>query len=207
MSHVSRALAGAIVVNEIVATACQFIQQTDSRFALLYFTVASAVLASITSAMACISPGLAWLAPMRIASATGVLLSAIVFATVIAPATPAGGWFQPWDDRWVRTATVLMHGTAPVLVAVDVAIRPRWRPLTSWVLAGLSWPLTYLAAMGVLSMTGAATMPYPFLQPSRAGWPAVGGAIAILALLVVALSATLFVVNRVIARVGRSPAA
>lgn len=53
-----------------------------------------------------------------------MLVSAVVFATVIAPRTVAGGWFQPSDNRWVRTATVLMHAVIPVLGLVDDWLHP-----------------------------------------------------------------------------------
>lgn len=188
-------VAVALFTNEIIAIVCQFIQNTDPRFPLVYFTVASAALTAAVIAIGQVWPPWHWLPPLRIAAAVGVLLSAVIFACVIAPASSTGTWFQPWDDYWVRTSTVLMHGTAPVLVVADIAQRPAWRGLSAWLAAGTSWPLIYVSTMCLLVGAGALEMPYPFLSPTQMGWGVVVGALAAQILLVAVISAILLAVN------------
>jgi hypothetical protein len=201
----AKLLPALILLNEGVAIVCQFIQRTDPRFPLVYFTVNSAVLAAFTATLALATRRFEWLPALRITSAVGVLLSAAVFATVIAPATATGTWFQPWDDAWVRTSTVLMHGTAPVLVAVDVAASARWRGLPAWVSAGLSWPLCYLVGISLLTSVGMLAMPYPFLAPARMGWGTVSLAVFAMALLTASTAAALYWANRVVSGTKARP--
>lgn len=85
----------------------------------------------------------------RVATAVGVIFSAVIFAALIAPASPTGTWFQPWDDLWVRVATALFHAVAPVLIATDFVLRPPALSLPQWIAAACSLPLTYLAFLAV----------------------------------------------------------
>ncbi|MCX2713646.1 hypothetical protein OOK62_16410 [Mycolicibacterium sp. J2] len=117
----------------------------------------------------------------RLTSAVGVVVSAIIFAAVIAPASPTGTWFQPWDDGWVRTATVLFHAVAPVLVIADLCLRRPQLSRGQWMLAAYCWPLTYLVGLAVAATVGDVTIPYPFLSPGHMGWGIVVIAIASLA--------------------------
>jgi hypothetical protein len=64
----------------------------------VYFTADSALLAALTAVIASRWRRAAWLPAVRIDSAVAVLLSAVIFIAMIAPATPTGTWFQPWDD-------------------------------------------------------------------------------------------------------------
>lgn len=191
----------AILVNETVAVTCQFIQHTDPRFPLVYFTVSSAAVAGITAAAGLVAPRLPVLRAMRVTSAVGVVLAAIVFAVFIAPALPAGGWFAPWDDSWVRTATVLMHGTAPFLVVVGIAVAPPGGRLPSWFAVGLSWPLLYLSVIGLGAVFGSLNVPYPFLRPTVVGWPAVVGGVVVLTAMAAGIIPTIFALSRVADRV------
>lgn len=170
-------LAALILVTQVVGVVCQFVQRTDPRFPLLYFTVDSAVLSAIAAALALGGWDGPWFTRLRVAATVGVVVSAIVFATVIAPATETGTWFQPHDDLPVRTATLLMHGVAPVLVTVDYLLRDIRLSVRATVLWSYPWPLGYLAGMGLLAwLFGSDVMPYPFLRPSVSGDVTVVGA-------------------------------
>lgn len=181
-----RALAAAILVTGV---ACQFVQRTDATPPLLYFTVDAALLAAAT-ALWSLRPGDrpagVWTERTRVAAVVGVLFSALVYAGVIAPTSPSGTWFAAHDDLWVRTATVLLHGVAPVLVLADFLVGPCTLPASlreaTWVLI---WPTAYLASVGTLAWAGAATMPYPFLRPSETGLLGTAAAVVVLAATVV----------------------
>ena len=154
----------------LVGVVCQFLQNTDPVFPLLYFTVDSALLAASTIVLALMKPESVLVARIRGAATLGVVVSGLVYATVIAPNTATGTWFQPWDDGWVRTSTVLLHGVGPVLVLVYFLLTP-YPPdslrtsLKSW----LGWPATYIAGAGTLAATGIAATPYAFLDPETMG--------------------------------------
>jgi hypothetical protein len=177
--RLSTLLAALIVVNQAVGVACQFAQRTDPRFPLYYFTVDSAVLAGVAAMLALGFRDGPSIARVRLVAAVGVVVSGIVFATVIAPATETGTWFQPHDDLPVRTATLLMHGVAPVLVIADYLRKNSRLSVRATVLWSYPWPLSYLAGMGVLAaLYGSDVMPYPFLLPSISGGATVVGAYA-----------------------------
>jgi hypothetical protein len=197
IARAAKLSAAVILTNQAVALTCQFVQHTDSTFPLLYFTVDSALLAALTAGMTLMGPR-RWilLNDFRVASTVGVLLSALIFAAVIAPATPTGTWIQPHDDGWVRTATILMHGVAPVLVTIDLLLRPLHGGLRRYLASGLGWPVLYLAALSLLTAVGWAHIPYPFLQPSRAGWTSAFGAALVLIAAVVAITAALYFAQR-----------
>nr|MDT0524906.1 hypothetical protein [Streptomyces sp. DSM 41633] len=139
----------------------------------MYFTVCSGLLAGIVAIVELPDRHARRLGACRVAAAVGVVLSAVIFAVVIAPATPTGTWFQPWDDAWVRTATVLFHGVAPVLVITNLILRQSGLPLWGWLVAAYSWPLLYLAVIGAAAGTRGVRIPYPFLSPSLMGWSSV----------------------------------
>ena len=65
-------LAALIVVNQTVGVACQFVQQTDPRFPLAYFTVDSAVVAGIAAALALLVGEFRGAWQLRLAAAVGV---------------------------------------------------------------------------------------------------------------------------------------
>lgn len=196
MIRAGRPTAAAVLFVEIAAVSCQFIQHTDQRFPLLYFTVDSALLAAAAAATALIRPHYRHLAALQSTSAVAVVLSALIFASVIAPSAPTGTWIQPHDDYWARTATVLMHGVAPVLVCIAA---PRLR-LHRWLRYAYLWPVTYLAALTTVVALGWAEIPYPFLRPSLIGWGPVGAVIAALALAVAAVSGVLSTISLLLSR-------
>jgi hypothetical protein len=194
--RVATLLSIAIVVNQAAALLCQFVQHTDPRFPLLYFTVDSGAFAGAVALIAVVRPRLSSLPGLRAASAVGVLLSAVIFASVIAPATGTGTWIQPYDDYWVRTATILFHAVAPVLVTIDFVIhgvpRRRTRRIIYWCLV---WPLAYIIVMGGLAVLGLVGMPYPFLDPSNTGWGTVLGSVGSLSALILLLTSVLLALS------------
>ncbi|MER6562754.1 Pr6Pr family membrane protein [Streptomyces sp. NPDC001027] len=186
---------------------CQFVQRTDPTPALLYFTVDSAVLATAVMLLGLPHGPADSVRADRVrgAAVVGVVFSSLVYMTVIAPSSPSGTWFGAHDDAWARTATVLLHGAAPALVVVEFLLTPyalaaTWREATrlTW------WPTAYLAVVGTLSWSGAATMPYVFLRPSRFGAINVAVAVAVLYAVVVALGVALASAHRAVRRRHRT---
>ncbi|WP_006246341.1 Pr6Pr family membrane protein [Mycolicibacterium tusciae] len=194
-------LSVSIVVIQVVAVICQFTQGTDPRFPLLYFTVDSAVLSAVVALFSLLGWQGERVMRARLTAVVGVLVSAMVFAAVIVPATETGTWFQPHDDLPVRTATVLMHAVAPILVTLDYVLRRNMHSIRIAVLWAYSWPLAYIGGLNVLALIlGSDMIPYPFLQPAAVGWPTVAGAVAVLAVLVGLLGAILGVIDHAVAR-------
>jgi hypothetical protein len=188
---------------------CQLLQRTDPTPPLLYFTVDSAVLAAAVQIRRLLrgpaSDSGPWGERIRGSAVVGVVLSSLIYVTVIAPSSPSGGWFAPHDDMWVRAATLLLHAVAPVLVVAEFLLSPcrlapAWRE--SALLAG--WPAAYLAVVGTLAWSGAATMPYLFLSPSRFGAGPVIAVIAVIYGAVLALATTLTRARRRISGLDRT---
>ena len=178
---------------------CQFVQGTDPTFPLLYFTVCSAVLAVVVLGLAALRPETVVLDWWRGAVTVAVVLSGLIFATVLAPVNNGGPWFAPHDDVWIRTANVLLHGVGPVLAVADFFLHPlrtragTWRLALSWCL----WPATWALVALPLDVAGVAETPYLFLQVRDAGdVPAVLGAVIALFVLVSALGSGLMAVRR-----------
>ncbi|MCO7274074.1 MULTISPECIES: Pr6Pr family membrane protein [Cellulosimicrobium] len=195
-------LRGVTVAVLVVGVVCQLVQGTDPAPALTYYTVDSAILLAATLIVASARPGWAWVDGARGAATSGVVLSGLVFATVIAPATPTGTWIQPHDDAWVRVANVLLHGVGPVLATADYLVRPQRgrRGTFGTALRWCLWPLVYFAVVLPLDLAGQAHVPYPFLDVHEAGWTAVLGAVAGLFVVVLGLGAALVALHR---RLGR----
>lgn len=193
----SIALSAAIVLNQTIAVVCQFAQHTDPTFPLLYFTVDSAVFAGAVASVALARPDCPQLPSLRAGSTVAVMLSALIFAAVIAPASGAGTWIQPYDDYWVRTATVLFHLIAPILVTIDFVVHDIGDDRFAMLLTkAYIWPLGYLAALSGLRLLGAVDVPYPFLDPTKLGWWTVVGAVGALALLIFLITGAQLNVNR-----------
>lgn len=186
----------AILVTSTVAIVSQFVQSTDAIFPLLYFTVDSAVFAGGVACLAVLRPPSDKLVLLRASSSVAVLLSAVIYAAVIAPASETGSWVQPHDDYWVRTATFLFHLLIPILVTLDFIGQDVGRTrLRSVLLSCLAWPLLYLAAVGAVTGLGVARMPYPFLDPSKFGAYVVLQSAGVMTLLIAILAGALWSIN------------
>lgn len=186
----------AVLVVETTALTCQFAQHTDPRFPLVYFSVDSAVLAAVAAAAALLGFRWRYLPALWVAAAVGVTVSGVVFAAVIAPASPTGTWLQPHDDYWVRTATILMHGLAPPLVITATTIGRTSLAFVSSVAFSYPWPVTYLIVVVSLGSAGQMAVPYPFLQPEHLGWSGVAIVIVALAALTGLIGAALHGLQR-----------
>lgn len=73
------------------------------------------------------------------------------------------------------TSSPLLHYVLPIMVFTDwLLFRPygqaRWRDLPGWML----FPLGYTAIALAHGALPAGRYPYPYLDPDRQGWPAVG---------------------------------
>ncbi|TQE17486.1 hypothetical protein SipoB123_36455 [Streptomyces ipomoeae] len=196
-------LRGVAALTLTVGVVCQFVQRTDPTPPLLYFTVDSALLAAAVLIRRLLQgpESGAWGERIHGSAVVGVVLSSLVYATVIAPSGPTGTWFGAHDDGWTNTATILLHGAAPVLVAAEFLISPCSLTSTLREATFLAvWPAAYLAAVGALCWSGAATMPYLFLRPSQFGAIGVTAAIATLYAITITLGAALPAAHRVVRR-------
>ncbi|WP_409430743.1 Pr6Pr family membrane protein [Mycobacterium sp. SMC-16] len=186
-----------LLINQVVAVACQFLQHTDPRFPLWYFTVDSSILAGLSAAADLAVPRALWLPALRHTAAVGVVVSAVVFAAIIAPASPSGAWFQGHDDAVVRVATVLFHAVAPVLVSAGCLLRCNGIRGCAAVGYAFAWPVAYLIGLcTMVGIRGAAVIPYPFLAPGQMGWGMVGLAAGALALLIAVTGTALGALGR-----------
>lgn len=198
-------VSAAIVVNQAIGVFCQFLQYTDRTFPLLYFTIDSAIFAGVVAVVALIRPTCLLLPQLRTASAVGVLLSSLIFTAVIAPASSTGTWIQPYDDYWVRTATVLLHGVAPALVIIDLVVKDAGRATTAASVIAWSylWPMAYLVCLVALVSTGLATIPYPFLNPAQLGWRTTLGSLAGLCALILIIAWALLALPKIAHKICR----
>lgn len=209
-----RALAAAGAACLACGVLCQFLQHTDQRQPMSYFTVWSAILAAIVLTIEATRPSTAhearqvpracvW-ATIHGSAVVGCAVSGLVFATVIAPSTPTGTWFQPWDDYWVRAANVLMHGLGPSLAVLAYGLTPLpgWQSRRPWRAAAVWcwWPVTYLSVMGVFTAVGVTSIPYPFLDPSSSPLPLVGGALMAVSVVFLVVGRALTFLNTFIQR-------
>ncbi|OBJ98306.1 hypothetical protein A5746_13000 [Mycolicibacterium conceptionense] len=194
-----RVIAGLLLVNQVVGLVCQFVQRTDPRFPLWYFTVDSAVLAVGVSLATLLVPRARWLPALRHTVAVGVVVSAVIFIGVIAPATETGTWFQPHDDTAVRIATVLFHGTAPVLVIVDYLLHPMRMTFREAAMRAFVWPFTYLAGLcALVAVFGQRMIPYSFPSPEAMGWSTTVAAVIALMVLVAVCGLALEAAHRTV---------
>lgn len=195
----------ATLVTLTSAVMLQFLQHTDPTFPLLYFTVDSAALMVWVLAIGLTRPRSSTVDVARGAATVGVVLSGLIYATVIAPNSATGTWFAPWDDMAVRTSTVLMHGIGPFLAVADFLTHDypsaSKRKTIAWWCA---WPLAYVVTITGLAAVGVGHVPYTFLSPQTGGGArGVAAAMAVLTAIVALISYTLL---RVRQKVHATPA-
>lgn len=188
----------ATLVTLTSAVVLQFLQHTDATFPLLYFTVDSAVLMVLVLTVSLTRPRSSTMDVVRGAATIGVVVSGVIYATVIAPNSATGTWFAPWDDMVVRTSTVLMHGIGPFLAVADFLTHDypsvSTRKTIAWWCA---WPMAYIFAVTTLAGVGIGHIPYPFLSPQTGGGVlGVAAAMAALTAIVALLSFALLHVRR-----------
>jgi hypothetical protein len=190
-------LTAVLLTNQAVAVVCQFLQHTDPRFPLWYFTVDSAILAGAAATADLATPRARWVRLLRHTAAVGVVVSAVIFAAVIAPATDSGTWIQLQDDTLVRVSTVLFHAVAPVLVVACYLLRPTGLRGRAAVGRAFVWPVMYLAGLcALVGLCGQAVIPYPFLAPAQMGWCVVGLAAGALTVLIAVVGVALGAVGQ-----------
>lgn len=144
----------------------QSVQRVDPTFVLLYLTVWAVLLAMAAQMLLLARPGARSGAWLRDASCTAVLVSGLVYLTVLLPATG----LVAEDGPVVWAANALLHVVCPAL-GVAVTLRaPRTRmPSRGEVASWLVLPLGYLLVLGALAATDVAVVPYDFLAPSQVG--------------------------------------
>lgn len=206
LSRPAQVLAGVVLLVEVIGVVCQFAQTTDPTPPLTYFTVDCAILAAVAGAAALLKPAHPVAPWLRGTATTGVIVSGLIYALVIAPASPTGTWIQPWDDALVRISTIVLHGVAPPLMLAFYLTAPvlargaRIAEAARW----LVWPATYLTVMAAGAGVGVWTIPYPFLRPGDSGWPAVLGAVVGMTFILLVISlGLLWLGGRVHRWVGR----
>jgi hypothetical protein len=180
------------------AVVAQFLQHTDATFPPLYFTVDSALLMATVLTLSLRRSESPALDVVRGAATIGVVVSGVIYATVIAPNSATGTWFAPWDDTLVRTSTVLMHGIGPFLAVADFLTHDYPAASTRKTMAWwCAWPMAYFVAVTSLAAVGVGHIPYPFLRPQTGGGIlGVAGAMVALTTLVALLSYLLLHVQR-----------
>ena len=189
--RIVRAAVAALVV---VALATQLVQgrrdnglQIENFFS--YFTVLSNCAAAAVLVVLVARPSLGY-AP-RFAVARGavtlyMVVTGLVYAALLAPASADVGLTEPWVDA-------VVHEVAPVLLLVDWLVDPPGRRLSvRQVAAWLIFPALYLVYSLVRGPI-ADWYPYPFLDPDHAsgGYGAVAITSAGILVTIVVLAALL----------------
>ncbi len=133
-------------------------QNEDRTPMLLYFTIWSAILATISwpSADATRSP--AWTIAAR-ASSAGTVLAGLVYWGNLFPVHGAG------RQLVTVAANVFLHALLPAAVLVRLA-RGAARLSVRDEMLTIAWPLLYLLFTGLLALTGTPS-PYSFLRPDE----------------------------------------
>lgn len=196
---------GLVIASLTTGVVCQFVQDTDPTPPLAYYTIDSAIFAAAVLVLLLLirAQPLSHLQTIRGAATIGVLLSSVVYASVIAPASPNGSWFQPGDDSLVRVATVLLHGVGPILIIVDFLANPYpttrpWRTALAW----CGWPVLYFCAITALQLAGVVRIPYEFLDARRYGTSAFILAAALLAVISILIGCSLLAIQSRLRRSG-----
>jgi hypothetical protein len=135
---------------------------------LSFFTIQSNILSAIVSAQLARNPardGRGWRI-LRLATLFGIVVTGIVYSTVLARVHEPHGWEQ------VSTNTVF-HYIVPIMMLLGwFLFGPRPRISASVIAWSLAWPVLYF---GYILAHGAASKwyPYPFVNVAGHGYPAV----------------------------------
>ncbi|MDT9594073.1 Pr6Pr family membrane protein [Nocardioides zeae] len=152
-----------------------------------YFTIQSNVLLLVASASLAVRPGRdgRWWRVLRLDALLGILVTGIVFATVLAPIVEVEG-----AAAWANTGLHYVAPWAALLVWLVVGPRPRIDART--IALAFGWPVAWIAWT---FLHGAITdwYPYPFLDAAAEGYAAAllgtGAVVVLAAVLVAALAA------------------
>lgn len=156
-----------------------------------YFTIQSNVLVVVTCVLLAIRPdrGGRWFGMLRLASLTGIVVTGVVYAVLLAGNLDLTG-AEWWFDK-------VFHYLQPVATLVGfVALRPRTRLAWS-ALGGLAFPVLWLVYTLTrarvapptfqVTETDTAPVPYAFLDVGESGAAAVVTTCVVLTLVFVAL--------------------
>lgn len=199
MSVVSRPRLRALRYGAVLACATgillQAVQRVDPTPFLLYFTVHSALLGAVAITALSLGRAVSNWEPVRDAACAGLLLSGLVYLTVILPHVG----LDPGDGLLVWAANGLLHLVAPALMFAeflgsDRRREPDLRAVAPW----LVFPAAYAVVLALLALTGAAEPPYDFFRPAEVGWAAVGLAGAVCTLLFTGLGAAMVAARRTV---------
>lgn len=148
---------------------------------LVYFTVQSALLLGVSTALA-LTPRLRdsrVLALVRGAATVGSVVSGGVYAVAIAPGEGTGRWLL--DEPLAAVASTLQHLVLPVLAVLllrrevlpqlRAVVRGSWTVPSPPATAALwaAWPLFWAVQVSLLGVLDIARIPYPFLDPAIVG--------------------------------------
>jgi hypothetical protein len=158
-----------------------------------YFTIQSNLLVLITSIVLLVRPsvdGAAWRV-LRLAALTGITVTGIVYATVLAPYVHLTGWAMAYN--------CVFHYVMPIASVIGFLVvgpRPRFRARD---MAFMAWPvlwLVYTMVRGAVAhpeFTGLGEppshYPYEFLDVDAVPLVEVVGSIAVVSLLLVGIGA------------------
>jgi hypothetical protein len=161
-------MSAAVAALVVVALLTQFVQgrrsnglQAENFFS--YFTVLSNCAAAAVLAVLVVRPALAYaprFALVRGAVTLYMVVTGLVYAVLLAPASADVGLTEPWVDA-------VVHEVAPILVLLDWLYDPPGRRLSvRAVAAWLIFPAVYLVYSLVRDPI-ANWYPYPFLDPDH----------------------------------------
>lgn len=148
-----------------------------------YFTILSNIGAVIVLVVgALFAPAAAWWQWCRGAVTTAMLITAIVYALLLA------GIDVNLNDEWTNT---VLHRLMPLVLLIDWAVfRPRALPVGSW-LTWLLLPLLY----GVYTLSRGPFVdwyPYPFIDPREQGYLSMTIAVIVVVVGMAAMSAGVY---------------
>ncbi len=130
-----------------------------------FFTIQSNAISGVVSAQLARRPdrdGSRWRV-LRLASLMGIIITGIVYSTVLARIHEPHGWQE-------TTTNTLLHYVVPVMMLLGwLLLGPRPRISTRVILAALAWPALYLAYT-LIAGAISSWYPYPFLDAATHGY-------------------------------------